>query len=1233
MDTNLNYTHSNTINNNIKCIQINLARGKNALHELCIELANISHDIAFIQEPYTGKSNIVKNIPGYTIYQYPTGRPVKAIVALKDGRFSSLGITEHSNSNMSIIRINTGDGRKIFLTSIYVEPRHDEHNTIRNFEYFLQKTHSCMHIVSGDFNGWHRDWGSISCNRRGNQISNILPNYNLRICNIGTHPTYVTMTHNAKRFSIIDLTLVSDHPKLNVTNWNVHAGICPSSDHHAIKFNISLHNIILSKNKRTSTFKYNTDTVKWDQIRDSFTTEIDNLLPKEVDIETLNSDGIDKYIANMTAAIQTTCDKILPRSKGYPRRALWWNQALEELKLNVIRIHHKLCKYVRRKLPIGEVIEERDQARRKYQTAMNNASTTNFKEFCSLQKKENVWSVTNRIIQTKPMTQPPSTLTREDGSYTSSSTETASALINRFYPDDTPDTTVEQHKLRSAMREPIHTRSEPPFSTEEIIEHMKNINHKRAPGPDGLTSDICLQFCIGHPVIITKLLNRCFQIEYFPTQWKTAVAKIIPKPNKNTYNELSSFRPIGLINVFAKLLEKLIISRLTYYMVTNSKANCKQFGFKQQTSTIQAIHNALEQINKHKSNNEHVIVASLDIKSAFDNAWWPAIFHRLRTIDCPKNIYNILLSYITNRKVQINFADVSVNKITTRGCVQGSVCGPTLWNLILDDLLYSKLPDGCQLQAYADDVLLITHHKEISQLENITNNALDIVCQWGIGVKLEFGPQKTQLIGFSNKSNKCNIYVNCNKIVFSNQIKYLGVIIDNKLKFIKHSEYVIDKAKKLFYKLSTFIRPTWGIHPDNVRTIYKQVIEPIICYASGIWSDALSYKHVCKKLLSLQRLFAIKIIQGFRTVSTIAAISIAQLTPLTDKINEIADIDRTKLRGYSSFLPHDLPIETAASPNELLHPVHRKGITYRDITSTDEYDAIVPSAPCKIFTDGSKHDDKVGAAFVVLNTNGNTISHKFKLHDCCSVFQAELLAILKVTEWILKNKISKSDIFSDSRSGLAELQNPNSHNYFAVRIHKNLHYAETLGLDIGFNWVKAHIGISGNEIADKEAKAAALLHKRPDYIQIPLSYIKYKNKTLSKQNAATLYSTPNKCNYTKKWLNSYEDIGRYTSAVRPYFPITQFLTNHGYHKEYLHRFKITPDNICPCDKASVQSMEHLIKHCARFADSRNTHVTSSNMHNIDPYRLSEIITNEVVTDTFHSLVYKIIKTLKNFNTN
>ncbi|CAH2054267.1 unnamed protein product, partial [Iphiclides podalirius] len=404
---------------------------------------------------------------------------------------------------------------------------------------------------------------------------------------------------------------------------------------------------------------------------------------------------LDEYIHNITNSIQKTCDKLIPRATGPPKRAPWWNEQLSSLKRTVLQIHHKICNIKRRGNHINpEILLQKLNAQNKYSNAIRTASTNSFREFCQKQKKEDVWSITNRLIKTRPITQPPSTLLLEDGTYTNNTLSTATALINNFFPDDTPDHTNYQITSRAIMHHPIHNPYEPPFTTSEIIETLKTINHKKAPGPDHLTADICLQFAKASPNIITQVLNRCLALEYFPKSWKIAQAKIIPKPNKSNYTDLSKFRTIGLINVFGKLLEKLIINRLTHHMNVTNTYFKSQYGFKLQTSTVDAIRNALNTIKTAKNNKEHVIAVSLDIKSAFDNAWWPAIFLRLRKINCPSNIYRILLSYVEDREVFINFSDCTVNKKMSRGCVQGSVCGPTLWNLILEELLNINLPDG-----------------------------------------------------------------------------------------------------------------------------------------------------------------------------------------------------------------------------------------------------------------------------------------------------------------------------------------------------------------------------------------------------------------------------------------------------------------------------------------------------------------------------------------------------------
>lgn len=1238
MANRINHNPNNQFNFNnsspIRCLQVNLGKGRNAFQEIH-KIIHSSYDFIFFQEPHLNNNHRITNIPGFTIYQFPapnhTEHPLKAAIAIRNNICSTLGNTEHSNSNLASVHIQTTKGIKIILTSVYIEPRTDDLQTLRRLEHLLQSTIGSLHIICGDFNGWNTLWGSNSNNRRGNQILDLIFINNLTVCNTGNRPTFETVTHGIPRESIIDLTLTTGSKDVQIIDWHVDSDLCPSSDHNAISFNLKIEKAQLIKNKKLSTFKYNTYSLKWDNIKEEFKHEIELNLPAETNITTLDKQGLDKYINLITSAIQKTCNKVLPKATRYSHKAPWWNDELDTLKRKVLQNHRELRKRKRRALPLEDCLRVRYTLRKEYSDAICSASHEHFKEFCTTQKNEDVWTVTNKIIKAKPISQPPATLKLDNGKFTNTTEETAEALLNKFYPDDTPDTSDYQKSLTTLMQQPIHTPPEPPFTETEVIECIKYMNPKKSPGPDNLTSDICYQFTILHPEIMTNIFNRCLELGYFPKSWKIAYAKIIPKPNKSDYTSLAAYRPIGLINVFGKLLEKLVINRLTHHSHTNNYICDQQFGFKLQTSTTDAIRSALTTINTSISQKEHVIAASLDIKSAFDNAWWPSIFKKLRDIQCPSNIFYILRDYVKERNVFLNFADCSLNKGMTKGCIQGSVCGPSLWNLILDQLLAIDLPEGCRLQAYADDVLLISSHQSISSLERNTNIALKTISDWGKSVKLDFGPDKTTVVPFTNKSKLCKINIDHKFIPFSNHLKYLGIIIDSKQRFIKHSEYIIEKAKKLFNKLMVFIKPTWGIHPDNVKIIYLRVIEPIICYGASIWAKALQYQYIRDRFLSLQRLFSIKIIQGFRTISTAASISIAQLNPLPSKIQSIADIETTKFTGVSQYLPTDIPIERRAQPNSFLHPSHRLPISFNEIKTTEEFDIFRSDNYNNhlVFTDGSKIEDKVGSAFIIFKPNGNNATNKYKLHNCCSVFQAELIAINNAVKYIFKQKIPTTNIFSDCKSALLEISNPNSQNFIVNEIHHTLHSARLQNLEIYFSWVKAHINILGNEMADAAAKSAAFSHKSPEYNSVPISHIKQINKEKLNQDSIDLYNKTSA--HIKTLFPTYNNLCDYLKSVRPVFEITQLLTNHGYHKEYLHRFKITENENCPCDNNTTQSLKHLIEECPRFARSRLEHIIVSENFRIDSFNLNEITEHQSTCDSYHKHLFQIINNLKDFN--
>jgi hypothetical protein len=126
---------------------------------------------------------------------------------------------------------------------------------------------------------------------------------------------------------------------------------------------------------------------------------------------------------------------------------------------------------------------------------------------------------------------------------------------------------------------------------------------------------------------------------YLPKECK--IAKIIPiiKPGKEDSQDPSKYRPISLLNIGGKVLEKLLINRIMHYIYKIEYLNDSQYGFTHQNSTTDAAM-ALKQFTEPElEKGKVVIMASLDVKGAFDAAWWPAIQNGLRDAKCPRNLY------------------------------------------------------------------------------------------------------------------------------------------------------------------------------------------------------------------------------------------------------------------------------------------------------------------------------------------------------------------------------------------------------------------------------------------------------------------------------------------------------------------------------------------------------------------------------------------------------------------
>lgn len=106
--------------------------------------------------------------------------------------------------------------------------------------------------------------------------------------------------------------------------------------------------------------------------------------------------------------------------------------------------------------------------------------------------------------------------------------------------------------------------------------------------------------------------------------------------------------------------------------------NSRQYGFFPQRGAEDALYDLVEHVRREilSTQKKSVLIVSLDIEGAFDNAWWPALKTQLRERKCPRNIYALVSSYLKDRKIMVNYARTVSERCTTKGCVQGSIGGP-----------------------------------------------------------------------------------------------------------------------------------------------------------------------------------------------------------------------------------------------------------------------------------------------------------------------------------------------------------------------------------------------------------------------------------------------------------------------------------------------------------------------------------------------------------------------------
>ncbi|GBN74917.1 Putative protein in type-1 retrotransposable element R1DM [Araneus ventricosus] len=243
----------------------------------------------------------------------------------------------------------------------------------------------------------------------------------------------------------------------------------------------------------------------------------------------------------------------------------------------------------------------------------------------------------------------------------------------------------------------------------------------------------------------------------------------------------SSYRPIALLPTIGKTLEKLLTQRLMFHLESENKLNQNQHGFRTGKSVDTAISYLLGRIHQGRREKNHVLALSLDTKGAFDNILHQAIVNNLSKAEVPSNLRLIFENILKNRKVLFSTQEGTVSRNQEKGCPQGSCSGPVLWNIVVNDLLNKSFPPNCHIQAYADDIVLVTKSPTREGLKLLTNNAISIIINWADENSLTISHEKSNFLLLSKLAAAPPVSWKNHRIKRSHSIKFLGLYIDDKL--------------------------------------------------------------------------------------------------------------------------------------------------------------------------------------------------------------------------------------------------------------------------------------------------------------------------------------------------------------------------------------------------------------------------------------------------------------------
>ena len=1204
-------------------IQINTNKAKRATDDLVLFSKRFTNPFIMVQEPYVNGKNFIPNPVSDLKVLARSDRNIRprACVYYHKSLTNKLWFIDSlSTGDCTVVRTRI-DNVTVLMVSCYMD-RNDASCPPQAFKDAVNHAnrHGMALVAGTDANAQNLAWNSKTFDSigsaRGEELLAYIAKENLIVENNGDTPTF----DNGRWQNSIDLTITNKKGHDLLSNWQVmdDENIINSSDHQFITFSCKPCSEF-GKTKFRDIAK--TDWKKFqDELADSMAICKETFDRVETSNTPENIDEAAKKLAdNIMEAYNSASPEIYVSNKV--KAPPWETQQVREAQAG-IRFRLRQARSTKADKDWSELRSHQAE----YNRLVGRTKKQKFRDFCTKLESKTSSKRISAVIKDNKTTRLNS-VRKPDGSLTETPEETLNVMT---------DTHFSVHRQPSAP--PVDCTNgesmtvDPKWSPDNIFSERRverallEFDGLTAAGPDGI-----------RPIMLQKGLTQIrrefaiiakasFISGHVPKCWTNSTGIYLPKPGKTDYRNPKSFRTITLAPVPLKWMERIVLWHMETDLGIYKKMNKRQYGFMRGASTETALHKILHKIEKTIINSGLALGTFLDVEGAFDNVAFSAIERALHQKCESPVVIKWIMDLIRNRSTIVELNGHKRTIRIVKGCPQGGILSPFLWNLVVDSLLsFTKDKIPCDLQGFADDLALLATTEapkvkgiqcfDADTLREMTQKSLEHINLWCKENGLALSSLKTHSVMFTWRRNwraqlTKPIQVDGTEIEIRNTTKFLGVTLDSKLAWNDHIEKSCKKAKGILLQARRSIGPSWGFTPETMKWIYTALVRPCLTYAAMTWINGLTKQQNLTKLKSVQRLANILITGALPSSPGDPLNMITNMIPIDLCIEEEAALGLLRLKSNNQWINEPMVNQKGnLTTHTKLCKQLLSGVTFAEKeqdqqTSTLNIDTsfsteipvindYVETEPNEgtitCYTDGSMMEGKVGAGVYIAPHEGSDTPTELSYHigEHSTVFQAETFAVHQAAKLLGERGIKNKTIIinCDSQAAINAVDSTLIKSKTTQMARDELH---KLGTDnnVILRWIPAHKGYLGNEKADELAKKGSG-DIEAQSITLPVPRTVWKNALRLRSHRKARERIKNMPSHFRTvWRDSHSktlsNLGK--NKLRA---ATQYLTGHCELNYHMNKYKPhSISKICPHCTMEEETMNHFIGRCPMWSNSR-----------------------------------------------